>query len=57
MRLGAPASTARRCASHALGEIDDDGLAGVELSEAEFVIEIEDDEELVAGPSVSGCHA
>jgi hypothetical protein len=28
----------------------------VELTEAELVIEIEDDEKLVSGPAVSGCH-
>jgi hypothetical protein len=39
------------CATEARGEVDDDALAGVELAEAELVIEIEDDEELGAGPA------
>ena len=39
------------CAAEARGKVDDVALAGVELAEAEFVIEIEDDEELVSGPA------
>ena len=45
-----------RRATDALGEIDNDGLLLIELPEAELVVEIEDDEELVPRPAVSGCH-
>lgn len=38
------------------GQIDDHGLPLVELPEAEFVVEIEDDEELIPGPEVYGGH-
>lgn len=37
-------------------EIDDDRLPLVELPEAELVIEIEDDQQFVTGPSLSGGH-
>jgi hypothetical protein len=43
-------------AADAFRQIDDDRLALVELAEAEFVIEIENDEELIPCPAVSGCH-
>ena len=34
----------------------DSRLPGVELSEAEFVIEIENDQKLISGPSHPGSH-
>ncbi len=37
-------------------EVDDHGLPLVELSEAELMIEVEDDEKLVFSPSFSGSH-
>lgn len=45
-----------RRAADALGEIDNDGLLLIELPEAELVVEIEDDEELVPSPSFAACH-
>ena len=47
---------AARRPPHAVCKIDDDRLPCIELPEAEFVVEIEDDEELVPSPSFATCH-
>lgn len=39
------------------GEGDDGGVAVVQLPEGEFVVEVEGNEQLVAGPFLPGCHA
>lgn len=43
-------------AAYAFRKIDDDGLSLIKLPKAELVIEVEDDEELVSGPSFACGH-